>query len=93
MCAPERTIVFFIITSQLPVSKWHEVTGEKTIADYHHFFIMRCNLILCLVRQAIKAFLVMITSHNFTPLVSSLNISISYSLPFKIAISYAIIFL
>jgi DNA replication protein DnaC len=29
-----------IITSQLPVSKWHEVIGEKTIADYHHFFIM-----------------------------------------------------
>ncbi|TKB97169.1 ATP-binding protein, partial [Pedobacter cryotolerans] len=22
-----------IITSQLPVSKWHEVIGEKTIAD------------------------------------------------------------
>nr|WP_249665409.1 ATP-binding protein [Mucilaginibacter sp. Bleaf8] len=22
-----------IITSQLPVSKWHEVLGEKTIAD------------------------------------------------------------
>ncbi|GAA4445236.1 hypothetical protein GCM10023091_36590 [Ravibacter arvi] len=25
--------VSLIITSQLPISKWHEVIGEKTIAD------------------------------------------------------------
>jgi DNA replication protein DnaC len=32
-----------IISSQLPVSKWHEVIGESTVADYPHFLIMRSN--------------------------------------------------
>jgi DNA replication protein DnaC len=30
-----------IITAQLPVVQWHDVIGEKTIADYPHFFIMQ----------------------------------------------------
>jgi len=30
-----------LITSQLPVNKWYDVIGDPTIADYHHFFIMR----------------------------------------------------
>ena len=30
-----------IIASQLPVKSWYEIIGEATIADYHHFFIMR----------------------------------------------------
>jgi len=53
-----------IITSQLPVSKWHEVIGEKTIADYPHFFIMRSNLSLYTVKQVLTAALTLITSHN-----------------------------
>ncbi len=30
-----------IITSQLPVQEWYDVIGEKTVADYPNFFIMR----------------------------------------------------
>ncbi len=30
-----------IITSQLPVSKWYDIIGEPTIADYPNVFIMR----------------------------------------------------
>jgi DNA replication protein DnaC len=30
-----------IITSQLPVSKWHEYLEEPSLADYPHFLIMR----------------------------------------------------
>ena len=30
-----------IITSQIPVQGWYDIIGEKTIADYPHFFIMR----------------------------------------------------
>jgi DNA replication protein DnaC len=32
-----------IITSQLPVNKWHEYINEPTLADYPHIFIMRSN--------------------------------------------------
>jgi len=40
-----------IIASQLPVGSWYEVIGEATIADYHHFFIMRSNNSLNIVYQ------------------------------------------
>jgi hypothetical protein len=30
-----------IITSQLPVQEWYDIIGEKTVADYQNFFIMR----------------------------------------------------
>ena len=30
-----------ILTAQLPVKEWYEIIGEKTVADYPHFFIMR----------------------------------------------------
>jgi len=33
-----------IIASQLPVGSWYEIIGEASIADYHHFFIMRSIL-------------------------------------------------
>jgi len=32
-----------IITSQLPVASWYDYINEPTLADYHHFFIMRSN--------------------------------------------------
>ena len=35
-----------IITSQLPVSKWHEVIGEKTIADYPHFYYAKQSFVI-----------------------------------------------
>jgi len=38
-----------IITAQVPVKKWHEVIGEKTLADYPHFFIMRSNFTINIV--------------------------------------------
>ncbi|HUV01488.1 MAG TPA: ATP-binding protein [Bacteroidales bacterium] len=29
-----------IITSQLPVERWYDIIGEKTVADYPNFYIM-----------------------------------------------------
>ena len=43
-----------IITSQLPVNCWHEVIGEKTIADYHNFFIMRSKIMACVVNHQLS---------------------------------------
>ena len=43
-----------IITSQLPVKEWYEVIGEKTVADYPHFYIMRSNLMVCIVNQILS---------------------------------------
>ncbi len=40
-----------IIASQLPVGSWYEIIGEATIADYHHFFIMRSILFKGSVKQ------------------------------------------
>ena len=34
-----------IISSQLPVKVWYDIIGESTIADYHHFFIMRSSFL------------------------------------------------
>jgi len=34
-----------LISSQLPVDKWHQYIGENTIADYPHFFIMQRNIL------------------------------------------------
>jgi DNA replication protein DnaC len=42
-----------IISSQLPVDKWYDVIGESTIADYHHFFIMRSNFLKFPINQSI----------------------------------------
>ncbi|WP_310588192.1 ATP-binding protein, partial [Dyadobacter frigoris] len=53
-----------IVTSQLPVDKWHEFINEPSVADYHHFFIMRSNLSLYTVKQALTVVLALITSHN-----------------------------
>ena len=43
-----------IITSQLPITKWHEYIGESTIADYPHLFIMRSNIMLCVVNHQLS---------------------------------------
>src|SRR5690606_28080728 len=45
-----------IIASQLPVGKWHEYLAEPTLADYHHFFIMRSNLTVFIVGQLFSHF-------------------------------------
>ncbi|HZK60818.1 MAG TPA: ATP-binding protein, partial [Anaerovoracaceae bacterium] len=42
-----------IMTSQLPVGKWHDYIGESTIADYPHFFIMRSRFLKLPIKQSI----------------------------------------
>jgi DNA replication protein DnaC len=43
-----------IMTSQLPVAKWHEYIGESTIADYPNFFIMRSNIMVYAVNHQLS---------------------------------------
>jgi DNA replication protein DnaC len=40
-----------IITSQLPVSKWHEYLSEPTLADYPNKIIMRIPVRFSIVSQ------------------------------------------
>ncbi|MDD3915360.1 MAG: hypothetical protein PHF76_12030, partial [Bacteroidales bacterium] len=42
-----------IVSSQLPVKVWFDIIGESTIADYHHFFIMRSNFLKFSINQSI----------------------------------------
>jgi len=43
-----------IIASQLPVDKWYDVIGESTVADYPNFFIMRSNIMVCVVNHQLS---------------------------------------
>ena len=43
-----------IITSQLPVAAWYDYINEPTLADYPHFFIMRSNIMACVVNHQLS---------------------------------------
>ena len=43
-----------LITSQVPVNKWYDIIGEPTIADYPHYFIMRSNIMVCVVNHQLS---------------------------------------
>ena len=43
-----------IIASQLPIASWYDIISEATIADYPNFFIMRSNIMVCVVNHQLS---------------------------------------